>query len=157
MEMKVDIKMDLHFEEASKEILEAARLALRDIVIDTAQDSIEGSPAVTGNNRRSIAYQVSGMDSGLTGRGKATSWQRKEVVGTYKNGNSKYGNGESVEVGSVKLEGISGAVWSTSGYGGFLETGTWKMKAQPYMKPAADRNFTLTKFADRMKAHLGES
>jgi HK97 gp10 family phage protein len=59
--------------------------------------------------------------------------------------------------GDLNLEEMQGAVFSTSGYGGFLETGTWKMKARPYMKPAADRNFTSEKFAERMKEHLGES
>ena len=43
---------------------------------------------------------------------------------------------------SIKYEakGFEGSIYSTSGYGGFLETGTVKMAAQPYFKPALDRN-----------------
>ena len=54
------------------------------------------------------------------------------------------------------LDDLQGAVYSTSGYGGYLETGTRKMEARPYMKPAADRDFTEQTFGDRMKEHLGE-
>ena len=32
-------------------------------------------------------------------------------------------------------------IFGTSGYSGYLETGTSKMAAQPYFKPAADKNF----------------
>lgn len=39
-----------------------------------------------------------------------------------------------------EAKGLEGAVFSTSGYGGFLETGTSKMAARPYMKPALDKN-----------------
>ena len=39
-----------------------------------------------------------------------------------------------------KHKGLTGSVFSTSGYGGFLETGTVKMAARPYMKPALDRH-----------------
>ena len=39
-----------------------------------------------------------------------------------------------------EAKGLTGSVYSTSGYGGFLETGTAKMPARPYMKPALDRH-----------------
>ena len=48
---------------------------------------------------------------------------------------------------------LTGSVFSTSGYGGFLETGTRYMGAYPYFKPALDRNFP-SKFTAYMKAHL---
>lgn len=35
---------------------------------------------------------------------------------------------------------LTGAIYSTSGYGGFLETGTVSMPARPYFKPAYDKN-----------------
>ena len=39
-----------------------------------------------------------------------------------------------------EAKGLKGSVYSTSGYGGFLETGTGRMPARPYMKPALDRH-----------------
>ena len=49
-------------------------------------------------------------------------------------------------------EGLSGAVYSTSGYGGYLETGTVKMPARPYMKPALDRH--VGEFSGLVEAKL---
>lgn len=49
----------------------------------------------------------------------------------------KFETGPRGEVAKKELE---GAVYSTSGYGGYLETGTVRMAARPYMKPALDRN-----------------
>ena len=37
-------------------------------------------------------------------------------------------------------KGLTGSVYSTSGYGGWLETGTARMPARPYFKPALDRH-----------------
>lgn len=36
------------------------------------------------------------------------------------------------------VEALSADIFSTSGYGGYLETGTYKMPARPYFKPALD-------------------
>ena len=43
---------------------------------------------------------------------------------------------------SIKYEakGLTASTFSTSGYGGYLETGTSRMAAQPYFKPALDAN-----------------
>ena len=55
--------------------------------------------------------------------------------------------GSPVETGnnrrSIQYEakGLEGSVYSTSGYGGFLEVGTVKMNARPYFKPALDMHF----------------
>jgi len=46
------------------------------------------------------------------------------------------------------------AIYSTSGYGGYLETGTVKMPARPYFKVALDKAFTAGKVGGRIKAHL---
>jgi len=46
------------------------------------------------------------------------------------------------------------AVYSTSGYGGYLETGTATMPARPYFKPALDKAFTAGKVASNIKAYL---
>jgi len=55
---------------------------------------------------------------------------------------------------SIKFEakGLSGSVYSTSGYGGYLETGTVRMPARPYLKPALDKN--LPKFPNIMKGYM---
>jgi len=60
---------------------------------------------------------------------------------------SGFGGGQFVD--NSKIE---GAVYSTSGYGGYLETGTSKMPARPYMKPALDANFP--KMPDKIKDKL---
>lgn len=51
-----------------------------------------------------------------------------------------------------EAEGLSGAVYSTSGYGGYLEVGTARMPARSYMKPALDRN--IHKLPEGIKANL---
>lgn len=55
--------------------------------------------------------------------------------------------------GEVAKGELEGAVYSTSGYGGYLETGTVKMVARPYFKPALDRN--IHKLPSGIKANLG--
>lgn len=54
--------------------------------------------------------------------------------------------------GEVAKGELEGAVYSTSGYGGFLETGTVKMAARPYFKPALDKN--IHKLPQGIKANL---
>jgi len=61
----------------------------------------------------------------------------------------KYEVGPGGEI--AKNEG-EGAIYSTSGYGGFLETGTVKRSATPYFKPALDRN--IHKLPQGIKAEL---
>ena len=55
---------------------------------------------------------------------------------------------------SIKYEakGLTASTFSTSGYGGYLETGTAKMGAQPYFKPALDAN--LPRLGDNIKRHI---
>ena len=89
--------------EASDQVRKAVKAGLTDTITEIAGDAIKQSPILTGNNRRSIRFEV----------------------------------GPGAEVAK---EENTGAVYSTSGYGGYLETGTVKMSAQPYMKPALDRN-----------------
>lgn len=93
--MKINIRTNLKTKEAGKKIEGIVEKAVKEVVVDVASDSVKGSPVDTGHNRRSIDYNVKGLE---------------------------------------------GAVYSTSGYGGFLETGTSKMAARPYMKPALDKN-----------------
>jgi len=114
---EASIKLNLKIPELTNAVIAANRLAMRDTVVKVAEDTVKGSPWLTGNNARSIAYEV--------------------------------GPG-----GEFAKEDLSGAVYSTSGYGGYLETGTWRMTGRPYFKPALDKNFTLEKFTEKIKEHL---
>lgn len=108
MNIKVDLKeVKAGMEKFGTKTRKAGEKAMKDVVILIANDSIRGSPVLTGNNRRSIKFQA---------------------------------------------KGLTGAIYSTSGYGGYLETGTVKMPARPYLKPALDKNFP--KFAKIMKGYM---
>ncbi len=54
--------------------------------------------------------------------------------------------------GEVAKKELEGAVYSTSGYGGLLETGTVNMPAFPYFKPALDRH--IKKLPKNIEVHL---
>ena len=115
MKITTSLIFDNRIGAAKNKVKNARNNALRDTVVAIAGDAIKGSPVLTGNNRRSIAYEV--------------------------------GPG-----GVVATKAGQGAVYSTSGYGGFLETGTSRMNARPYFKPALDKN--IGKLASGMKAEL---
>jgi len=121
MKITVNVKLNLKTKEATEQVKEASRKAMRDTVVEVANDSIDGSPKRTGNNMRSIKYESSGFNTGE---------------------------------GLIDQSKIEGAIYSTSGYGGYLETGTYKMAARPYFRPALDKNFTADKFADKVKGYL---
>ena len=114
---KITVKWDvkLKTKEAEKQVDKATKQGLLDSVTEIGNDAIKGSPVLTGNNRRSIKFEV----------------------------------GPGGEVAKKENE---GAIYSTSGYGGYLETGTVKMPAQPYFKPALDRN--MKNLPKNIKAHL---
>jgi len=132
MKLTTDLKLNLKTKEAMDKANKAIQLGIRDTVVEIHGDAIKNAKAVkfwdTGHNARSIASEVSGM-------------------GTVK-------QGEDAEperiVDDSKLE---GAVYSTSGYGGFGETGTVKMAARPYFKPALDKN--IKNLPKNIKGHLG--
>ena len=129
LKLKVDIKFNIDTDGFQKQIEEASRLAMRDIVVDVTQGAIIDSPKKTGNNMRSLAGEVSGM--GIVADG-----------------------GEAAPERVVDDSKIEGAVYSTSGYGGYLETGTYKMAARPYIKPNVDRFFTEENFAENARRYL---
>ena len=127
MKITTDFKLNLKTEEAQNKVKKATQLGMRDTVVDIWGYSIKHSPALTGHNMRSIAGEVSGM-------------------GTVRQG--KDAEPEKV-VNDSKME---GAVYSTSGYGGYLETGTYKMRPRPYFKPGLDKNFP--KLSENIKGYL---
>ena len=129
MKMEVSVELNLKIEEVVEKVTEASRMAMRDTVVEVTHDSVQLSPWKTGNNRRSIAGEVSGIGEVASG-----------------------GEGGAERI--VDDSGIEGAVYGTSGYSGFLEVGTSRMNAQPYFKPSLDKNFTPEKFASKVKEHL---
>ena len=129
MKMTSTIHLNLKTEQATKQVIEANKKAMRDTVVEVTADAVRESPWITGNNRRSITGEVSGM--GMVADGDEGKLMRM--------------------VDDAKIE---GAVYSTSGYGGLLETGTSKMAARPYIKPATDRHFTAEKYGRKVKEHL---
>ena len=120
MKLEVSIDLNLKTKEVSKQTKDACINGLRDVTVDILAGAIRDSPRRTGNNRRSLDMQVSGLRSG-------------EFVDPAK---------------------IESAVFSTSGYGGYLETGTVKMAAQPYFKPNVDRIFTSSNVSSKIKRYM---
>jgi HK97 gp10 family phage protein len=107
MKLNISIKTNLKTNEVINKVEEAIKKALKNVIVDIANDVVKGSPVETGNNRRSIQYEV------------------KE---------------------------LEGSIYSTSGYGGYLEVGTVKMNARPYFKPALDRH--LKELPEGIKTEL---
>ncbi len=131
MKITTEWKTNVKTKEVQDKVKEASRLGMRDTVVAIHGDAIKNAKAVkfwkTGHNARSIASEVSGM--GVVQLGEDA--QPERVVDDSK---------------------IEGAVYSTSGYGGFGETGTVKMAARPYFKPALDRN--IKNLPKNIKAEL---
>ena len=110
--MEINVKVDdemvrANLAKLSTKMKKAMEDGLRDTIVQISNAAIHGSPVLTGNNRRSIAYEA---------------------------------------------KGLTASTFSTSGYGGYLETGTFKMGAQPYFKPALDAN--LPKLGGNIKRHI---
>lgn len=109
MKLNVIVQTIMKTKQASQQVETATEKALKNVVVDIANDVIKIHPwkTQTGNNSRSIKFEA---------------------------------------------KKLSGSVYSTSGYGGFLETGTVNMPAFPYFKPALDRN--IHKLPEGIKAEL---
>jgi len=119
--------------EVEDKVKKASELGMRDTVVAIHGDAIKNAKSVkfwkTGHNARSIVSEVSGM--GVVKKGEDAEPERV--------------------VDDSKLE---GAVYSTSGYGGYGETGTVKMAARPYFKPALDKN--IKNLPKNIKGYLGD-
>jgi len=133
MKLTMVTKTNIKTKAVEDAVTKASRLAMRNIVVDIHGDAIRNAKSVkfwqTGHNARSLAAEVSGL--GVVERGADASPERV-----------------------VNDRGIEGAVYSTSGYGGYGETGTAHMAARPYMKPALDKNYTKAKYKKRMQEYL---
>ena len=126
MKFTAQVDVDIDVSAIIKKVDKAARLGMRDVTVEVHAEALKESPWVTGNNARSLTAEVSGMG----------------VVG---------GTENERMVDDSKIEGI---LYSTSGYGGFLETGTQHMAAQPYIKPAGDRYFTAANLGRSIRSHM---
>lgn len=131
MKITTDFQVNLKSKEVQDKVKKASTQGLKDVVVDIANAVIKGSPAKTGHNRRSIAYKLGSTVTAL---------------GTPQGDEPDFIDWEP------ELKEGEAAVYSTSGYGGYLETGTSKMPAQPYFKPALDRN--MKNLPKNIKAHL---
>jgi len=129
MKMESTVTVNIKDEQVIRQVSEASKMAMRDTTVEVVHDSVQLSPWLTGNNRRSIVGEVSGMGGVASG-------------------------GEGRTERMVDDSKIEGAVYSTSGYGGYLETGTSKMAARPYIKPSLDKNFTEHKFGEKVKRYF---
>lgn len=135
--MQIDVKIDdaevlRNLGKLSDKMKKAMEGGLKDTIVDIANTVIKEHPWTTrtGNNSRSIAYGVGGK-----------------------------GHRAGTPVGDRKFNPmepppspLTGEVYSTSGYGGYLETGTAVMPAFPYFKPAIDRH--VPNIGKRVKEHL---
>lgn len=132
MEIKANVKVNLKDREVKDKVNKATEKSLKNVIIDIANAVIKPpSPIKTGHNRRSIAYKLGNISTRM---------------GHIKSGERPFSTQEP------QLKSGEGAVYSTSGYGGYLETGTRKMPARPYFKPALDRN--VSKLPSGIKAEL---
>jgi len=146
VKLDVSIKLNLKTAEVTKAVKDAARLAMRDTVEAVATEAQRNSPVITGNNRRLIKSEVSGMGA-------------NEVVDPAKIQGAVFstsGYGGILEVGSAPhLITVKNAKVLTDGKIFFGKTvhhpGT---KPHPYFKPALDKEFTAEKFTEAMKRHL---
>ena len=118
MKVKVSYAINLKIDEVLKKTDDAVRQGLRDTIVAIHNDAVKNAKFVgfwdTGHNASSIASEVSGM-GGEVFKGKDAEPERM--------------------VNDSKLE---AACYSTSGYGGYGETGTYRTPAKPYFKPALD-------------------
>ena len=123
--MEINVKVDdalvrANLGKLSDKMAKAMEEGLTETIVTIANTVIHEHPwqRRTGNNSNSIAYNVNGKGhrQGSPAPGKSFS---------------------PLEPPTPRLTGM---VYSTSGYGGYLETGTFKMSAYPYFKPAVDRH-----------------
>jgi hypothetical protein len=113
----MDWDVTLKNAEVEAKVVEAIRLGLRDTIVAMHNDAVQLSPVKEGTNRRSICSEVSGMG----------------VVA----------QGDGVPDKVVDDSALQAAMYGTSGYSGYLETGhhtasgSW-VDARPYFRPAFD-------------------
>ena len=114
MKITASVTTNLKTKEAQSKVHKAGAEGLRDAITLIANDAIKMAKKVTGNNARSIKFEI--------------------------------GSGE------IAKNELEAATYSTSDYGGFLETGTARMPARSYFKPALDKN--AKNLPNNIKGHI---
>lgn len=114
MKLLTNLVVNLRDKEVIDAMKKATRLGLKDTIVEIADDAIEHSPVLTGNNRRSITYEV--------GPGKEMATEDLTAA-TF----STSGYGGYLEVGT--------ASGGSSRSGGSVVS----MGARPYFRPALDK------------------
>ena len=120
-EAKVKTRWNLRRPKAvAADVADALLPPFIEIAQDIVADAVKGSPFLTGHNRRSIGWAASGWGNRNFGSIEAAA-----------------GNVPSSDYKQSSPDRVSAKAATTSGYGGFLELGTRKMPARPYLLPAA--------------------
>ena len=136
MKITTEFKLNLKTKEVEDKVKKASRQGLVDSITDIANDVIYLSPHITGHNRRSIAYK---LEDKVTQTGQPQGDEKPFIEW------------------APDIKSLEGAIYSTSGYGGFLETGhhtrsgSW-VNPHPYFKPALDKN--IKNLPKNIKAYL---
>ena len=117
MRITLNVVQNLKLGAVAKKVNEAGEKGLKNVIVAIANDAKKLAKKVTGNNARSIQFEV----------------------------------GPGGEVAKGKNE---GAIYSTSGYGGYQETGlrSRKYTFKPYLKPALDMH--IKELPGEIKANL---
>lgn len=116
-EARFHLEMNPNFGPAvAKGVKEGIDMGMRAIVRAAARMS----PYRTGHNARSISYTTS------WGSGDGPMRNETSVLGSFTDGKGKH----------------VAAVMTGSGYGGYLEVGTSRFPARPYIRPAVEQEAT---------------
>jgi HK97 gp10 family phage protein len=120
----IDLHLNEHF---ADQVDEAIQKGMADGFAQMVRVAARMSPYLTGNNARLISW--------------TTNWGEQA-------GNSHTPSGQVIR----KKGHLSGAIFTQSGYGGYLELGTSRMAARPYIRPAVEQEGQY--MVERIKYHI---
>ena len=123
--------VNLKTQDALDKVSKAADEGLLDTLVLLANTVIKESPYLTGHNARSIAYKLG---------------TKVVKTGTEEPGEKQFFSGSPTIIKN------QAAIYSTSGYGGVLETGGKGRAPRPYFQKALDMHGK--KLGKNIKAHM---
>ena len=119
------VKLNLRTGEAKVEVKQAVFDAVQEVFeIDMKTAAVQGSPVRAPKG----PHNPQGIPGGTNRRSIDTDVEMSE-------------------------QGVEASIYTQSGYGGYLEVGTRKMAARPYIRPAFDEN--VAKIPEKVKEKLG--